>query len=185
MNEQLKSTLVKITRRLNETDIMWALGASGVLNYHGLLDEMNDIDILVAKKDCQALEDVLKSMGYMKDFEPSDVYGTEYFREFVINEVDVDVMSNMKIFNHQVTYDYIFDHVSVVGTWALEDVKVPLTSLEEWYILYQMIPNREKKVQMIEGYLQENGANIKLLEKLDNLPDFILKRINHLKEQAC
>lgn len=36
-------------------------------------------------------------------------------------------------------------------------MKIPLTSLEDWYVIYQLIPNRSAKVSLIEGYLRSNG----------------------------
>lgn len=36
-------------------------------------------------------------------------------------------------------------------------IKIPFTSLEDWYVIYQLIPNREAKVNMIEKHLLSNG----------------------------
>lgn len=41
---------------------------------------------------------------------------------------------------------------------VVEDgVPIPLTALEDWYVMYSLMPKREEKTTMIEQYWQANG----------------------------
>ena len=40
----------------------------------------------------------------------------------------------------------------------INGVSIPFTFLEDRYVIYQLIPNRELKVKMIEKYLLSNGT---------------------------
>ncbi|SDP08987.1 hypothetical protein [Clostridium gasigenes] len=158
-------TLRDIGEKLNEGGILWGLGASMLLNHYGFIDKPNDIDILVDVKNIEKADKILKSMGEKRLWEKSDNYSTEYFYEYVINGFEVDVMSGLGINHSEGIYKYIFDEKSISKTIQIHDIDIHLTSLEDWYFIYQLIPNREIKVKMIEDYLLLNG--IKKPELLD------------------
>ncbi|MBB6713422.1 hypothetical protein [Clostridium gasigenes] len=158
-------TLRDIGEKLNEGGILWGLGASMLLNHYGFIDKPKDIDILVDVKNIEKADKILKSMGEKRLWEKSDNYSTEYFYEYVINGFEVDVMSGLRINHSEGIYKYIFDEKSISKTIQIHDIDIHLTSLEDWYFIYQLIPNREIKVNMIEDYLLLNG--IKKPELLD------------------
>lgn len=154
---KLFDTLSYIGEKLNEQRVIWGIGASILLNHYGLIDKPNDIDILVGLKDIEKADTILKSMGQKKTQDNTDTYSTKYFYEYVINGFDVDVMAGLSINHSNGVFKYIFDHSSISGVKKVNGVDIPLASLEDWYVIYQLIPNREKKVEMIEGYLLSNG----------------------------
>ena len=43
-------------------------------------------------------------------------------------------------------FKYTFDQSSISEIKIINGVNIPLTSLEDWYVIYQLIPNREIKV---------------------------------------
>ncbi|MCH4886079.1 hypothetical protein EZV73_00800 [Acidaminobacter sp. JC074] len=181
MTSELRKVLVRLAKVLNKENITWALGASSLLNYHGLVDTVNDLDLLVIPSDIERFEEILLRFGEKEFSPPSDVYGTEYFGEFVIDGVNVDVMSRMKITNHDVTYVYPFDETSIVEKWMIDNEAIPMTSLEEWYILYNMIPNREKKVKIIEAYFKDHPVKYPhLLKRTENLPLWLIEKLEAL-----
>jgi len=162
----LFQTLSYIGEKLNEENILWGVGASILLSHYNLVNSPNDIDILVALKDIHKADEILKSLGNKKIREANDSYSTEYFNEYVINGIDVDVMSGLTLNHEEGKYVQIFDEASIVDEMLVNDVKIPLTSLEDWYIIYQLIPGREFKVSLIENYLLEKGvANPILLQR--------------------
>ncbi|MCJ7690082.1 MAG: hypothetical protein MUO60_12270, partial [Clostridiaceae bacterium] len=77
--------------------------------------------------------------------------------EYVVNTFDIDVMAGLSINYDNGTFKYIFDQESISCIKKINGVNIPLTSLEDWYVIYQLIPNREAKVKMIENYLLLNG----------------------------
>jgi hypothetical protein len=174
------NTLANIAKILNHEKVLWGVGASIILNHYGLIDKPNDIDILVAEKDIEKADRLLGSSGVKKVRENSDTYATKHFYEYAIEGFDVDVMSGLILNHNNGAFRYIFDESSIVSYTEINGVKIPLTSLEDWYVLYQLIPNREVKVRLIEDYLIRVGIrNSDLLERalfLD-LPDGVRENV--------
>lgn len=166
MKKILFHTLAKIAKELNKEKILWAVGASLVLNNYGLIDNPNDIDILVDIKDIEKIDKILQTLGIKKSREKTDTYSTKYFYEYVIDGVDIDVMGGFIIKHVNGQYEYCFDNESITVIKNIDEIDIPLTSLEDWYIIYQLIPGREYKVNIIEKYLLKNGLNnINLLNR--------------------
>ena len=151
------NTLSYIGKKFNEERIVWGVGASILLNHYGLIDKPNDIDILVDLKDIEKADKVLKSIGEKIVWEKTDIYSTKFFYEYLVNGFEVDVMAGLSINYDNGIFKYIFDQSSISEIKVINGVNIPLTSLEDWYVIYQLIPNREIKVSMIENYLLSNG----------------------------
>lgn len=159
-------TLKQIAIELNKNDILWGVGASVLLEFYGLIDKPKDIDIIVYEKDIEKADKVLKSLGIKKTSEENKTYSTKYFYEYVINGVEIDVISGLVINCESIKYEHEFDSSSITNYKNIDDIKIPLTSLEEWYVLYQIIPNREYKAKIIEEYLlSQSKLNIELLNR--------------------
>lgn len=177
------NVLEKIGEILNKENITWAVGASLLLNYHGLIENPHDIDILIDLKDVEKVDKILCNLGKKLPKDNKKIYSTKFFSEYIILNVDIDVMGGLCINYSNKSYEYKFNKNSIVNYLNLNGVKIPLTSLEDWFILYQLIPNREIKVKIIEDYLIENGVKHKdFLERAlsENLPINIKNRIKKL-----
>ncbi|WP_017415220.1 nucleotidyltransferase family protein [Clostridium tunisiense] len=162
----LLDTLSYIGSKLNGENITWAVGASILLNHYGLVDKPNDIDIMVHIKDIEKADKVLTSLGKKKIQEKVSTYDTEYFYEYVVNGIDVDVMAGMVINHEEGSYKYKFNNEAITSKKIINGIEIPLTSLEDWYVLYQVIPNRKVKVKLIEDYMLNNGVkNTDLLKR--------------------
>ena len=161
------NALSYIGLKLNEGRVIWAVGASILLYQYGLVDKPNDIDILVDLKDIEKADKILKTIGEKKEWKKTDDYSTKYFYEYVINGIDVDVMSGLRINYNKGVFEYNFCGSSISEVKKINGVDIPFTSLEEWYVIYQLISGREAKVNMIEKYLLSNG--IKKPELLEEL----------------
>lgn len=160
------ATLSYLAEKLNDERVVWGVGASILLNHYGLIEKPNDIDILVELKDIEKVDIMLKSIGEKKVREKTDRYSTEYFYEYIVNGFDVDVMAGLSINHDSGIFKYIFDQSSITENQKYNGVNIPLTSLEDWYVIYQLIPDREVKVKKIENYLSLNGVkNPSLLER--------------------
>lgn len=176
-------TLSYIGEKLNEEKVIWGVGASILLNHYDLIYKPNDIDILVDLKDIEKADRILKSIGEKKIRDNVDTYSTEYFYEYVINGFDVDVMSGLSINHNNGMFKYIFDYHSISEIKEVNGIDIPLAALEDWYVIYQLIPNRETKVNMIESYLLLNGIKRPdLLEKAlrGNLPREVREKIERI-----
>ncbi|CEP83781.1 hypothetical protein [Paraclostridium sordellii] len=157
------NTLSYIGDKLNKANILWGVGAPILLNQFGMVDTPNDIDIFIDIKDIHKADKILKKLGKKREYEETSTYSTKYFYEYVINGIDIDVMAGFAINHDNGVYNYIFDNMSISEYKLINGVSIPFTSLEDWYVIYQLIPNREVKVDMIEKYLLTNGV------KKDNL----------------
>ncbi|GAB6168403.1 hypothetical protein JCM1393_08630 [Clostridium carnis] len=59
----LYDTLSYVGSKLNEENILWAVGASVLLNNYGIISKPNDIDILVDIKDIHKVDNILTNIG--------------------------------------------------------------------------------------------------------------------------
>lgn len=159
------NTLSYIGQKLNDSNIAWAVGASILLNQFGLIEKPNDIDIFVDIKDIERADEILKSIGNKKQWEKTATYSTKYFYEYIIDGIDVDVMAGFAVNHNSGVFEYTFDHNSISEFKIINGVSIPFTSLEDWYVIYQLIPNRELKVKMIEKYLLSKGIRKPMLLK--------------------
>lgn len=177
------NTLNCIARKLNSKGILWGVGASILLNYYELVEKPNDIDILVHVKDIEKTDKILSCLGEKKSRKRVDTYSTKHFYEYVINDIDIDVMAGLIVNHNCGKYKYEFDYKSITTVKNVNGVDIPLTSLEDWYVIYQLIPGRENKVKMIEDYLKENGIeNRYLLNRALNkeLPQIVRDKIKKI-----
>jgi len=177
------NVLSYIGEKLNEERIIWGVGASVLLNHYGLIDKANDIDIVVDLKDIEKADKVITGIGEKIIWEKTDRYSTEYFYEYTVNGFEVDVMAGLSINYDNGIFEYIFDQSSISEITIINGVNIPLTSLEEWYVIYQLIPNREIKVGIIKNYLLSNGVKKpNLLERAlrGSLPNEVRDNIHKL-----
>ncbi|PAB60268.1 nucleotidyltransferase family protein [Anaeromicrobium sediminis] len=172
----LFNVLYKIAKEFNEKNILWAVGASILLNHYNLIDEINDIDIFVHEDHIEKADALLKKLGNKKEREKVGTYSTKYFYEYVIDHIDIDVMAGFVINHGSGQYNYIFDEKSITAYMHMGEIQVPLTALEDWYVIYNLIPNRQYKVKLIEDYLNKNKV----------IHPYLLKRAlnNHLPKKV-
>mgnify|MGYP001562277405 CR=1 FL=1 len=162
----LFTTLVEIARALNQAGAYWGVGASVLLYYCGLVDEPHDIDILTSEQNVETVAAVLARLGHETLDHPRSLYSTSRFLEYVVNGTDIDVMAGLAIKHSDGMYVLPFDDKSVAMTRTVDDVIIPLMSLEDWYVLYQLIPGREAKVKLIEDHILNSGvADLSVLER--------------------
>ena len=70
-----------------------------------------------------------------------------------IDGVSIDLISVYRIRNERGMYEVPFDASSVAGYKQIEDVQVPLSSLEDWYVIYRQLPGKVGKPELIEQVL--------------------------------
>lgn len=184
----LFNTLVEIARALNQAGAHWGVGASVLLYYCGLVDTPHDIDIMTSEADTDMVASILGGMGNETPGDPGrSLYTTSRFLEYVVDGTDVDVMAGLAIRHADGTYVLPFDDGAVTMTRTEDGVTIPLMSLEDWYVLYQLIPGREAKVKLIENRVLNTGiADLPLLERALGraLPPHVRTRIQRLMESC-
>ncbi|MEK4564370.1 hypothetical protein MKX54_06840 [Alkalihalobacillus sp. FSL R5-0424] len=174
----MEPTLLKITEQLNNHNITWAVGGSLMLSIRGLETTPNDIDLLVTESDEPRLLQVLETLGTKQPPKSSHPHlFSTYFSQFRINGIGVDVMANFGVKHETGMY------VSPLHIEISERFPCPLSSLEDWYVLYLLMSNRESKALLIEDYFQKHGVlQPTLLQNAltQPLPPSIIDRIHQV-----
>jgi len=183
MNKLMNKLIKKIVTEFGKAHIHWGIGGSQLLKFYGITETVNDLDLLIALEDIDAALLVLDSLGKRIEIPHKSEYITESFTRFQIDGIEVDVMANFKIEHEAGIYDFQFDKSTKVKTVIVDEVPFPLTSLEEWYIAYLLMKDRDSKVGMIEAYLlKQKQIDLGLLMNRmhQGIPIEVLLRINRL-----
>lgn len=183
MNSKISSVLTLIGDTLNKNDIMWVVGGSIVLNHFGIVKEVNDIDIIIDENDFDRVVLLLKQFGYKKNIGDKLNYHTKKYVKMDIDGVGVDLMAGFIIEHENGLYNYILDQDAVTSFMKINNIVLPLGAIEDWYVIYQVIGDREEKVKLVENYLRDlQKLNSKLLERAlaQKLPSTVVDNINKL-----
>lgn len=163
--------LTLLADKLNGINVTWGVGGSLLLYFYGLVQEPNDIDLLVAEQNMEKAHQLLQELGECQPFVPRSPFCTKTYYNYTISGANVDVMAGYSIEHGAGIYLLDFDASSVTRTVHMGNSDVPLSSLEDWYVLYQLIPGKQYKAEWIASYFQQHGiASPFLLEKALNRP---------------
>lgn len=141
--------LSQIGQALNDAGIVWAVGASLLLYFKGKTDTFHDIDIMITESDVKSVKEILIQYGKLALPSPDKQYRTKHFLEFTIDDVEIDVMAGFVIVCDEVEYDCSLDPESISDFTEVNEVKIPLQSLDEWRRYYKLM-GRTTKVEMID-----------------------------------
>ncbi len=145
--------LTEIARKFNENNITWAIGASSMLYLRNIVSEFNDLDLQIKEEDGLKAKEILLKMGTLKQ-STADGYATKQFYEFLIAGVEVDVMAGFRIVKDDMIYDCGLKEEEIRESVSINDVTIPLDSLENWLHYYRLM-ERKQKVSIIEDYLKK------------------------------
>lgn len=173
--EHIDSIFNQLAQLFNSNHINWALGGSLLLKLSGINVDVNDIDIMIQEKDFELCINLLKDVSIECEVQESEIFKTKYYRKFKWDNIEIDCMSGMCIHGSNHIFDYQFDHKE-------KDIKInhtiiPLCYIEDWYILYHLMPNRETKVRIIEQYFKHHSVNQLRFNYLLNLDIPYINRV--------
>lgn len=150
--EQKFKVLKKIATELNEMNIRYAIGGLLLLYFKGITDVFQDIDLMVVEEDAEKTKACLCTMGKLQPAYLNSTYHTRHFYEFVIDGVDIDVMSDMIIVRDGKEYNCSLDADKITDFIDMDGVRIPLQSVSDWY-QYYMWMGRDEKVEMIRRWM--------------------------------
>lgn len=179
-------TLLYIAEKLNKTKATWGIGGSLLLFQHGIVDAVNDLDIIVENASVETVVSELRNIGQEREVHPLPPFQTTYYHEFKVKDLSMDIMGEFKIEHEEGVFVLPFTENSIEN-YKLSGVDVPFCHLEDWYILYQLIPGREEKVKKIEQYfIESDSRNEDALRKAlkGNLPERVRNRIQNILVQC-
>ncbi|MCU9613212.1 hypothetical protein OEV98_06560 [Caldibacillus lycopersici] len=160
------NTLSTIANNLNNKQITWALGGSLLLKFHQLVEAPNDIDILIEENHAHTINKILSTLGTTKEAIHTPPFRTKQFLKFQIQATSVDVMGGFAIEHQEGIFQLPFTEASIVEHRTINGIEIPLSALEDWWILYSLMPGKQEKANLLENHLRENGVKHKsILEK--------------------
>ncbi|KSU50942.1 hypothetical protein AS033_06055 [Exiguobacterium indicum] len=170
----LEQVLEKVVACLQQEQIQFGIGGSLLLHHHGLPVTPRDIDLVVALADAERAVLLLSEMGTVLEQDETSLYATEVFQEFIIEGIDIDLMSGLQVRHDEGVFIYPFAEQSI------DSVGPPFMALVDWYVIYQLIPGREQKVTMIEDVFTKQEVDRERLEQLRSLvlPQVVRNRID-------
>lgn len=156
-------TLSRVGALFNAHNVLWGVGASLLLQRHGLAERANDIDLLIGLDDIRKADDLLQSVGVKKQQKNAAAFSTRFFYEYEVDGFDIDLMAGLRINHSAGVYEFVFDRASIPDFEDIGGTAVPFMALEDWYVLYLLMPHKEHKAQMLEAYLRAGGIRNPLL----------------------
>lgn len=179
--KKIESVLIKIAEAFNSSNLLWGVGASVLLHKYNLVENPSDIDIVMSIPDIEEADRILSALGEKLPAKDTDIYSTDYFYEYIVDGVNIDIMAGLKINIDNSVFVYKFDEASIPHSFTVGNVLVPFTTLEEWFVLYQLIPGREQKVSLINNFFREKGIEypylLQQMTKDKDLPKPIKERL--------
>lgn len=179
-----RSTIFKLSKILNEKNIVWGIGGSALLEYYGLYCDPNDLDLWIHPNDID------KAKIIFKDFQriETNIYLPEkYHFKIQFFDIKVDFVACFMIKPNQYKFTFYIspDNLRYVHE---EGIEIPITYLEDWYIIYKLL-KREDKARIIEKYfsnqkidLSVNVLNISLSNSDNTIPIKTVRAANNLRQ---
>lgn len=167
---QMLSALERVALALNGAGVRWAVGASMMLYLRGVTQTFGDIDIVLHPDDALSAHACLREVCTCVDAqqcaapEKARVFSSNPFHRYVCGAAQIETMAGLHVRHHSGCYAYAFarGHAHVlVGAQ-----RVALCPLEDWYVLYQLMPRREHRLREIEAYWKSAKPNARRLSML-------------------
>lgn len=143
--EEKLTVLYKVAKTFNENDIVWAVGGSLLLYFNNLVENFDDLDIMVMEEDAENAKDILNNLGEQTHSPSKPQYKTTHFYEFTVDGVDIDLMGGFTIIKDDIEVDCSLSPETITEHHIINDVDIPLHSLEEWRKYYYLMGRREKE----------------------------------------
>ncbi len=182
----LDRALFQIASAFTEAGITWGVGGSRLLLAHKIVDSARDLDLLVSMRSAERALRLMRELGVGEASHARAPFCSRHFSQHRLSGVDVDLIAGYRIEHLQGVYEQMFDTDSISGTVSLGDLEIPLSSLEDWYVTYQLYPQKAQRAELIESHFQKSGlARPDLLYRALQgvLPDEVRVRIERLLVQ--
>lgn len=159
----LNEVLFKVNKLFSENSIRFGIGASLLLRSFNLTSKVSDIDIIIHDEDVEKVIEIMNTIGIRRVSKELTLYETESFLEYNVDGIDLDIMSKFSVRTDEGVFLYPFDVKELKYKVVLNCSKIPVLSLENWFVSYLVI-NRKEKAEIIKKYLKETGFNELLLK---------------------
>ena len=145
--------LKTIAQRFSDAGIVWALGASMLLYFKGIVSEFHDIDLMIPENDIAKAKTVLDGMGRRLPEKGGAGFATRHFLEYDIDGVGVDLMAGFAIVSGGRVHDCALKSDQISEYACLDGERIPLQSVALWRRYYELM-GREEKVRLIDNFAE-------------------------------
>ena len=134
-----------ISKRFSKSNILHALGGSGLLFALGINQEVRDWDIATEA----SLENVMEALeGLESKLIPNnELFKSHYLIKVTHNNTEIDIIGHFSI--KKSDGDHHAVPVKIFGYWN----SIPLADPKEWLLAYKLM-GRYEKAAKLESYLQ-------------------------------
>ena len=162
-----KEILKKIANGLNKSNCTWGVGGSVMLNYYGLVDNPNDIDILIDASYVHEVKEFMDTIGTYVKLPSKDPFRTKEFFGYIVEDTMVEFLGDFKIeLEDGKVYEFILDADAIKEYMIIDDIKVNLTTLEDWFVAYSVMKDPKKRIPLLKEYFSKSGIKYRnLLER--------------------
>ena len=150
----LKNNFLDIAREFEKEEVVYAIGASYLLLFSEIDVEPSDLDIFVTTDDFNKACEIISAQmegGEIDDNHPT--FRTERFAEFRNENLEIDLISGMKVQGEEHLYEYKFDNECIERWIEVEDLKLPLLELSDMFVLYTAMGRAKKAIMISESPL--------------------------------
>lgn len=159
--------LVRMTDKLKESGISYALGGSGLLHALGLVEQVNDWDLLVECSKEKLLK-VIEGYSWQEQSSGDGLFASEYRIQVV--PISIDFIGYFALRSTKGIVKLPIDKGHGEGKRNREGYKgswqgIPLSTPETWYVAYKMM-GRESKAELLYNYLKHTDRDEESIMKL-------------------
>ena len=149
--------LLLILNKLNEAKLLYGLGGSMMMKLRSFELQPHDIDLFVSIDDYNKVIDIFSNHATQVVTQTKNPFKTKHFTSFKCEDISFDIMAGFAYEHLEGVYVALFDELSIPDIAIINDINIPLMSLEEWFILYSIM-DRSDKVDMIETIWKKHGV---------------------------
>ncbi len=156
--------LKSVAKEFNHAGVIWALGGSMLLYFKGITSEFHDIDIMIMDDDLETVKKIMAALhGDIQPAKPNEKYRTKAFLEYVVSDVDVDIMAGLRIISEDQVVDCSLQANQIVEYIDLYGEKIPLQSSALWCRYYELM-GREAKVKLIRDANKRKEQSFRIMD---------------------
>ncbi|MBU0997240.1 MAG: hypothetical protein KKE16_04260 [Firmicutes bacterium] len=185
--KEMKEALSQIMSILEKEKVSCHIGGSLLLLANGIQTEVHDIDLLFKGEDFLKVFDLFSSY-LIETIPPKGDYLTKELMKIRYLGVDFDLIFDFSFISNGKIYTYPFEDLRSYIQMDWEGSKYRFSRLEEWFLIYRLLPNREPKVKMIRDHFHKTkGFDSTYLSGLlqRNLPEFVRNEIELLLKDCA
>ena len=157
--DQALAALGKIAHALNSEKIVWGVGGTALLFLQGLLPVPERLELLMEPAGFAAAVKALGKLGAVETRPggPHGALSATHHYTCTLGGASVSLFADLAVQRKEAAFRYPFAVDRVTGYIRLGDATVPLTPLEDWYVLYLLLPGRARLAVQISRCLRADS----------------------------